>query len=328
MGVTAFRQIGIATETAAGTALPATAALLGKFTMKDSATWHRPDEDRGTLIKPYRAVKVAELTESVFDGDCTFEQLPYFLSMGVKGGITPTTTTYSGDKTWAFPAALLTVATLDSFTLEYGDDVGVYNSAYTQARRIAISGAMNETMKTRVEMFGRKMTATTFSTGETVPTVESVISQKSALFIAAETGTIGLTTKSATLISWSYDIDTGVYPKRYGDGTVDYSSHGQRGGKAELRCTAIFNADVNTEMGYFRAGTQRLVRIEATGNVIDTAGAYKKLKLDVGGRYTDFSVLEEREGEDVVTFTIASEDSPTYGKGFEVTVVSTSTTLT
>jgi len=320
MGLTALRKVQIGKETTKGTAVPATAALLGRVTIEPRPTKHDPVEDRGSLITPYRSIRVAEEIGLTFEGDATFEQILYFLSMGIKGAVTPSGT--GDDKTWVFTPAKTAAGTFDSFTIEAGDDIQAVEVEYCMASRIRFSGGMAAPVTVSVDMFGRQITNTTFTGSIAPPAIETILGQKSKLYIDDETGTMGGTEKSASLISWTYDIETGLYVKRYGDGSILFSSYGEKGGKVSLQVTAAFNSGINTERANADMEKQRLIRIATTGSII-TGIIPKSLLLDVCGVYESgsFKLLEERDGEDVVSFTLNSQNSPTYGKGFEVTVV-------
>lgn len=321
MGLSNLQRILIGEESTKGTAVAATAALLGKLSIEPKPTKHSPEESRGSLITPYRSVKVAEEVGLTFEGDATFEQILYFLHMGVLGNVSPTGA--GDDKTWTFTPAKSAAGTFDSFTIEAGDNVQQVEVEFCMASKITLSGGMAAPATLKADMFGRQITnIANFTADITPPAVETILGQKAKLYIDDEDGTMGATEVAAALISWTYDIDTGLYVKRYGDGSILLSSYGEKGGKVSLQVTAAFNAAVNTERANADMETQRLIRIEATGSII-TGAIPKKLTLDVCGAYEpgSFKILEERDGETVVSYTLTSQNSENYGKGFEVAVV-------
>jgi len=325
MGIKALRKIQIGKETDKGTAVPATAALLGGLTMKSSPTIHRPVEERGTMAEFSRSVKVADLAELTFEGDATFEQILYLLHMGILGSVSPSEVDTTG-KLWTFTPAMVAVGAFDSFTIEYGDDVQAWETEYCLARAIEISGAMNEAMRMRAEIFGRQMTPVTFTPSIDPPTVESIPFQQVKLYIDDETGTIGTTEKSSSIISASYSINTGLYAKRYGDGLIIFSVYGEGIKGIELRMTFAFNAGAEVERLLFDGKTLRLIRLEIEGSVISDA-IKKKLTLDFCGIYTDFATLSERDGEDVVEVVMSTQQGTNYTTLFEVAVTNAITTL-
>jgi len=171
---------------------------------------------------------------------------------------------------WTFTPSMAAAGVFDSFTIEYGDDIEQWETEYCMASAIEISGAMNEPMKVRGDIFGRKMTVCNFTGGITVPTVESVLTQKARLYIDDETGKIGGTIQSDTLIGFTYAINTGLGYKRFADGSIDFSSYGENFKGVELRMTFAFNAGAEVERLKFDGSTQRLVRIEALGSEAQT----------------------------------------------------------
>ena len=305
MGIKALRKIQIGEETGGkGTAVPTTAALAGVLTLKSSPTIHRPVEERGNFAEFSRSVRVANLAELTFEGDATFEQILYWLHMGILGAGSPVSG--NANKIWTFTPAMTAAGTFDSFTIEYGDDIEQWETEYCLARKIEISGAMNEAVKVRVDIFGRKMTVCDF-TGELVPpTLESAITQKARVYIDND-GVIGTTEKSDMLISFTYTITTGLEPKRYGDGSLDFSGYTEKVKGVELKATFAFNANAEAERLLFNGETLRLVRIEIEGSTIaaDAASGSALTAILTAGATTaavtsgaDFVVGETIEIED------------------------------
>lgn len=268
MGIKALRKIQIGEEGTKGTAVAATAALLGVLTMKDSPTIYRPIEEQASLADFRRSFKVANLADLSFDGDVTFEQILYLLHMGILGSVSGVG---DGDaKTWTFTPNLTGTGTFDSFTIEFGDDVQAWEAEYCMARAIELSGVMNEVMKVRGDIFGRKLTPISFTEGISPPTVEPVIFQRARLYIDNEDGTIGTTEMASTLISCNFAINSGLTPKRYANGSKDFSAYNENVKGVELRMTFAFNSGAATERLLFDGETLRLIRIVAEGSEIET----------------------------------------------------------
>jgi hypothetical protein len=283
MGLRALRKIQIGEEGTKGSAVAATAALVGALTMKSSPTIHRPVEERGVLAEFSRSVKAANLAELSFEGDATFEQILYLLHMGILGNVTP-----SGAGTarrWLFTPSMTAAGVFDSFTIEYGDDVEQWETEYCLAKAIEISGTMNEPMKLRGTIFGRKMTVCDFTGTLIPPIVESILTQRARLYIDAETDKIGSTEKSGALIAFTFAINTGLAPKRFADGGIDFSGYSEAFKRVDLKMTFVFNAGVEVERLKFDGETLRLIRIEALGS---SAQADEDSTATVGaGGWTD-----------------------------------------
>jgi hypothetical protein len=315
-GITGLRKIQIGEESGKGTAVAATAVLLGLMGMKSSPTIHRPREERAQMAENSRSVLVSNLAELTYEGDVTYEQLIYLLHMGILGNVTPSTVDTSA-RLWTFTPAMTAAGVYDSFTIEAGDDTQAWEAEYCMARQIVISGAMNEVLRVRADIFGRKMSTASFTGSLTPPTVESIPTQECKLYIDAESGTMGFT----------YTINTGLSPKRHGDGSQDFTAYNENFKSAELRLTAAFNAAAEAQRVLFDGSTQRLIRIKAEGSLAGAATALRTLILDISGVYTNVDRLGEREGEDIMEFTFSSERGANYTKLFEVAVQNAVTTL-
>ena len=326
MSLRMLRKIQIGKETVKGTAVAATAVLLGQLTMRENPIIHRPEEERAQMAQYSRGVKVGNLAELTFEGDVTYEQLLYWMHMGVLGAVTPSTVDTSA-RLWTFTPAMTAAGVFDSFTLEFGDNTQAWEVEYCMVRDIEISFAMNAVARIKVTIFGRKMAATTFTPALTPPTVESIPGQQFKLYIDAESGTMGATVKASSLISASYKILPGLYEKRYGSGSLDFTAYGETFKDVELKATFAFNAGAEVERLLLDGNTMRLIRLKSEGTLVGAVSALKYLSLDFCGVYTDFSTLEERDGEDVVSVTLRGQRGTTYTKLFEVLVQNSVTSL-
>ncbi len=319
-GQKALRKIQIGQEDYMGTPVAATAALLGQLTMEDKPTDHEPDEERGNLADKTRSVRVANLANLVFSGDATFEQLMYWLEMGIQGDVTPTPV--GAAHLWTFTPNLTAAGTFNSFTLEHGDNIQAWETEFCMAREIEIAFAMNAAATVKATLFGRKKTPTSFTNSLAPPTVESIVGQNFKLYLDDEDGTMGYTVKSQQIIAATFTIKTGLVPVRYGDGSLDFSTYFEQPKGIDLKMTFAFNSDAEAERVLYDGETLRLVRLYNKGSLI-SGSDYKSLCLDMCGKYTSFSTLEDRDGEDVVNVTLHSQLGANYTDLFEVAVQNT-----
>ena len=269
-GIASLRRIQIGEESTKGTAVAATAALLGTLTMKQSPTIYKPKDERANMAENTRSVLVGKIADLAWSGEVTFEQILYPLHMGVAGNISPV----SGDSSyiWNFAPSLVSAGTFDSFTIEYGDDIQANEVEYCMASQIEISGGMNEPLKATVTIFGKQMTQCTFTASLTPPSVEDVLTQMGRVYIDDEDGAIGTTEKSATLISFTLTINTGLTPIRHGDGTITFSGYQEGEKGVSLQMTLAFNSGVEAERNSYHDGeTLRLVRLEFPGGNVAAA---------------------------------------------------------
>ncbi len=326
MGLAAFRKIQFGKETTHGTKAAATGIWLGTLSMRETPSFTMPEEDRGSLSKYHRVIKAATLAELRREGTLTFEQCVILFLMGIKGGVTPTQLDSETEPPhayeWDFTPNLTEKNNPDSFTIEYGDDVQAFYSTYCLARRLEISGAIDEPLQLRADLFGQKVEKAEFTAGLSMPTVEDVLAHRVKLYIE-DSGTAldGATAKAKTLSEFTWTLDTGFAPKKFIGGEVFFEDHSEQKRNVELEMVLELNSQVaGDEFNAFKNQTKRFIRLEVEGSTI-VATYNKKLTLDLCGIYTDWDTLAERDGTDVVTVRLTSVYDPTWGKEWLVKVV-------
>jgi len=436
----ALRKIQFGRESTAGSKVAATAKIMGALTMEEKLTLHRPDEERGSLADVHRTLITGEDVDLSFEGDMTFEQVMYFLNMGMlqklegdtstpseakednnsvftdlTNAIDDSTSTYvtivgfvaaedkilvgsaskfraikidmgsvvnaetstvtvkcsdgasgwlactlvqdttlsggaslaqdgtieftpnaswatdtidSDDEywvslefsanltsniritelytisetvVWTFEPSWTSANTPQSFTIEYGDDVQEHETEYCVARSIEISGAMDDVIKLKAEMFGRNFAADTYTSLSDPSSITPAAANKTTLAIDAIGGTIGNTPKSSTLVDFSWKFESGFIPSKHGGANSYFDLVAEKKKKLVVSATIVFNSGTEAQRLIWEAKTRQLFRIETTG------ASPNKLTLDFAGVYTSWSSLEERDGEDVVKVTIEGE---------------------
>ena len=174
MGERAFTKAYYGKEliSAHGTPVAATRQVVGGTVAPLSADRkpRYPEEDLGVRMKAMRSVVDQYLVkESLAIPEGYFQILPMLFSCGIKGGITPSEQTVSqGDYLWTHTPSLLASNTLDSITLEKGDDVQAFEAEYCMFERLRISGSAAQGAEASpvaiaAEMFARQWTPTTFT---------------------------------------------------------------------------------------------------------------------------------------------------------------------
>lgn len=170
-----------------------------------------------------------------------------------------------------------------------------------------------------------------FTSGITVPTVEEIIFGKGKLYIDNTTGTIGTTQKSNTFLAFDLDLKTGWKGQPTGDGRKDFSFAKYTKAEWTLKVTFEHDGSAVTEKAAYRNKTARLIRIKIEGAALATAGSvytYKTLIIDVPGVWTDFTALENDDGNDTVTGTLKGGYDVTAALGGQIIVVNELTSLT
>jgi len=243
---TALKRIQIGLESTRGTLVAADTVLLGALQYTDDRAFHMPeDEERNSLALLHRQTEIAKGTTLQFTGAVTFEQILQFLSMGVKGAITPTTPTNGVlTRDWTFLPTLTALNAPDSFTFEYGDDQQEYECGYVMAEQLELAFAMGEVGQLSANLFGKATAKSTFTGALSAPTVEDVVSQTMKFYKDTSWANLGNTEKAAILANATIRIPTGFTKVPYGDGSTEWSTHGESKRAAEVEITLRHNADV------------------------------------------------------------------------------------
>lgn len=327
---TALRRIQIGLESTRGTLVAADTILLGALQYTDTRTWISPeDEERNSLALLHRQTEVAKQTDLQFTSTVTYEQILQFLSMGVKGAITPTTPTNGVlTRDWTFLPSLTASNAQDSFTFEYGDDQQEYECGHVMASQIELTFPMGEAGGLTATLFGQGTAKSTFTGSLSAPTVEDVASQDITLYVDSSWSALGDTAKAAILASATIRIPTGVAPQRYADGSTNFSTFSESKRAAEVELTLRHNSDGEVQYDNYAASTLIFVRLEAVGTLIEsvTPDYYKTLTMDFAMRYTEPpTFFEDYNGHNTVVLRGRTFRDPTSGNDFGFVVRNTVT---
>ena len=149
------------------------------------------------------------------------------------------------------------------------------------------------------------------------------------LYIDSTGGTIGTTTISDTLFGINLSWTTGLQEYWALDGSKDFSLVKQTGDEIILAMTFEHNASAVLQKAEYRENITRLVRLKFEGSALTTSSDYanKTLIIDLAGVYEDWSVLDERDGNDVVEATMRVRYSVADALKAKVIIVNAATTL-
>lgn len=305
MSVKALRKVLIGAETTAGTAVPATTYWRGTGMIEDAREVVFVEEDIGYISGVDRTVVTKyEGRIDLDDTPATYEQLPYILKAGVQ---TVAATAdgagagYVADYNFGTTAA----NTIQTFTIEGGDDQQAEEIEYGFVEAFAMSGAAGEPVNMNATFVGRQVSLSTFTATASVPTVEEVIFGLGKLYIDAATGTLGTTIKSNTLMGFSLDVDTGWRAVYSADGQLYFGFTKQTMPEITLEVTFEHNSSAVAEKAAWRAQTGRQIRLIFEGSSFTSGTSYSKktLRIDLAGKWESFDKIDEMDGNDVVTGT-------------------------
>lgn len=307
MGDNVFNRVQYGKETVRGTAVAATARFPGTMSVPADRKPVFPEAALGLRVKSQRSA----IRQIMVDGatltmqNAVFQRLPWLLSMGLRTVTLPSTpvTAGQGDYLWDFSHSLTAANNPDAFTIEYGDDTQAYEIEYCMARRYKIDLKVGEdaSVSVETEIFGRQITATTFTAALTNPTVTDMIANLSRIWIDPAWASLGTTEKTALMRECSIEILTGLHPKFFAANSKTFQTHGEN----FLDCRATFTfeggSDADAQFDLFQAGTARAIRVGCYGPQIGT-GTPHALVVDMFGTWEEIIPLaSNKDGNNLHT---------------------------
>jgi hypothetical protein len=120
-GFTRLRKFQIGATTSIGSNVAATRILPWRAPIEVEPARELPDVDMGSLDPILASFNGPQEVTASAEGKAAFDDMPYFWSGLLKGGVTATGG--GSAKTWVWQAASLSADAFPYFTAEYGDDV-------------------------------------------------------------------------------------------------------------------------------------------------------------------------------------------------------------
>lgn len=323
-GIRALSKAQFGLETTAGTAVVADTIWRGVASLQDDRVLEFPEENIAYLPGVDRSyTQRLGATLSMASTPATFEQLPVIFSCGVMKDEDGEADSTGSGKIYTHTAATNGVVSLSTATWEVGDNQRVDEMEYAFVESFTLDGKAGEALMVSANWRGRQASDAEFTTTATLPTVEEIIFSRGTLYIDTAGGTIGTTVKSATLMGMKLDYNTGVKPIYAANGQLYFSHTEQTMQEATLDLTFLHDGTAEAEIAAWRAHTPRLLQLKFPGSALTTAGDYasKTLILNCAGRWEKFGVLDDEDGNDVVTGTMRLRYNTTAGRFFQAIVV-------
>ncbi len=307
-GIKALRTVLIGKETTQGTNVAATTTWRGMGVLKDNLEVTFVEEDIGILGGTTRSYIGKTGGEIELSGVATFEQLPYAFQSGAYT-TTPTTDTSSA-YTWTWNVQSVStdpIATTDclTYSIEGGDNQQAEEMSYCFAKEIKLSGEAGSAIDVSINLEGRTVSTTTFTSSVSIPTVEDILFSKGLLYIDPSTDAAGTTLKSNTLLSMDLNYKTGWMPVFTADGNTYFSFVKRVSDEITLDITFEHDGTSVAEKAAWRAQTERVIRLRFSGNALTTTdvGATYDTKIfliDLYGKWESFEALSDKDGNDTV----------------------------
>jgi hypothetical protein len=319
-GLRAFRKIQISNpEDTSGTAEAATEILFGTLAPKASdELWHKPDQDRGVLAMNYETpFAVGSEIELEFEGEL-YDRLAVFLfSNAIRGNVTatqPDSMDQPNTYQWEFEPSMTAPNTpdqtngIDTFTLEYGDNVQAYEVEHLYTVSVEITGAPDEPVTATWTVRGRQVSEGSFTGALSAPTIAGYFPfNLSQFYIEADAyDSIGSTQKTGMLRAFTWTFETQFTGRVSADGTLYFTGLNEDKKTVELELT-YYRDDTNSaaEFDAYQAQSMRYMRIELLGDTEMDSGQDNPpyIYLDGAFRYTEWPELDDEDGTSVVTVT-------------------------
>lgn len=318
-------QAGI--ESTRGTGIAATRKLYAQVSPSFERAIREFTDTSGSYSARRRLAYQRQRVSFSFTDLLTFEDLPWWMQFGIKGGVagvtdagTPPAYTYTFQPTLASDD-------LKSMTLEWNHVGNPYESTQVMLNSwtIRIDPDNEGGWILDGEMLARDIATTTYTGSISDRTTEVIKAPTTKLFI--DSATIGTTQVLAKLISTSVSGNNNVHFKAFAEDETAFAANKVGRGQRTFDAQITMEFDNDTEFANFRAaaGTQRFVRLETEGSVIHTS-VKKRARIDMNGYWSSLG-WSNREGNIIATFGLAGFYNATSGYDLKLEVVNALSTL-
>lgn len=322
-----LRRAAIGLETDKGTLVAATKNLVGNGVYIPEITREfetYPRGIRGNVTGGGFAIHKGSTFE--FETNLDYEQVLYFLLTGLINDATPDG---SGPYTWVFDPTITanSAVSMKTATLEYVIEDGATKhyereSGYGVTSGFVLDLAFNQPAKFTATMFARAEQTSNDTSGLTpISGRANIPSNLFAVYIDDAGGTIGSTAKSLMVRSLTLTVDTGHHPDFTLDGRtdLDFTQVNSQRINVQLQMVLEHAANAATEIGHWRSGNVRLVRIKADNGA--AAGANRQIQFDGAYKYVEPPQFSEENGIELVTMNMTSDYDSTLTKTFAAQVI-------
>lgn len=329
MGSEFFNQVQYGKESTRGTPVAATRLWIGQMpAVKTDRKPVFPQEHFGVRASEFRSVIHQYLyINSLASEHGAFQHLPFLFGCGVKGGVTATETTGGqADYAWAFTPSLTAANSPDAATLRMGDDAQAWISEYCMFERIRISGQVAQgadasPVNVEADFFGRQLATTTFTAGQSGPSLEPLNAKLARLYIDTTWAGVGGTELANLLRTFDIEILTGVHPKFEGSASKTFNSHGE----GIISVMGTFGIEGGStaaaKLALQQAGTFQVARLEINGGQIGS-GVNHQLRVDFGGAFEDVTPISGADrGDNLATFVLHDYYDYTAAKKLQLSVI-------
>lgn len=322
-GLIPLTQVQAALEVTPGTILAATrkVPILDGF-MQEMVERQKVVEQRGSWIRNYRSHQTNRHVEiSGMTVQPTYEYLPWWLQIFLKGGVTATTVQTTGKQYQFTPNA--SANDLKSATFEVGDDTQNFTIPWVVGQKLEMGFTSDGPMTMSVDLLGQRATLASRTGALSDVVQEDIVG--SAGIVTIDTTTIG-TTAYAYPLAMNFTIEN-HYEELHTLGGNIYFKEPYRSQQRMMAMEMVLAFDATAEWQKF-VGTPgvRKIRYQVLGSQIGAGPAVNTLTIDWYGFYDEAS-FGDQNGLRTVTFKGESHYDTTLSADWQVTVINSLATL-
>ena len=337
--LTPFRRIQISNEEGTpGTPEAATEILFGTISPRygDKIMFY-PEEERNLISRNLADDFIVQREAGLqFEGEMNERHIVWAAMNCIAGNITPTQPDATNEPLhylWSIAPSLATTpntpdiaAGIDTYTMEFGDNVQAYEADYCFGTSLEISGGVNEPVKMVWEMTGQQLTETTFTGALTAVAAQRFPFNLAKFYIDSSYANMGNTQVTDMLMAFRWRLET-MFTARYAaDGGLVFSGVNEERKKVELELS-YYRDGTNSEgeKDKYDARSTAYLRVELDApNEMDSAQSNPPMVLlDGAYRYTDWPEADDEDGHVVEKVTAESVYDSTAAKEYEMLIHTT-----
>jgi hypothetical protein len=328
MGETVLRRIQAGVETTRGVAVPATRRIYGTLTPNRGQAHRFAVEDRGTFVDKMRGnLKLVEAGGTIA-ADATFEDLPFYASLFLRGTATPSGSGLLGYTYTVSPD--MTSDTLKTVTLEAGDESVSWQGPFGTVDAADFTLGLDEALTVSMATFTSDWVPqsyteyptsyTGFTAGVADHAVESVMGYQSSLYLDPAGATPGTTHITGRFIGATFGYHNQNKRKYFGDGTATFTKLGR--GRRQVHCQVTFEAPDLQQYALYAKNQPVVARIAMTGTPItgSTGPVDKAMYFDFWGIFDTFTI-GNRDTNTTFQFDLQAVYDIAAGKECAITVL-------
>ena len=335
-GIKRLQRIQFGKEVTAGTLVAATARWRGTgATLSDDRKLEIVDEIVGFMGGTDRTIITENMGGLTLGAvPATPEQAQYLFAMAMGGPTTGAADGVGTDKVYTNTIPTTAGVTLQSYTIETGDDRAQEVSTYGVCKSITIEGKAGESAKISGTLLTRGVNNLGGFSATTLPAVSELPTSQGKFYLDAIGGTAGTTQITNQILGFKIVYEWMVIPKPTMDGSLDWSFAVLVDYKITGEITFENDTAVLRSAGAkadFVSQTAKIMQIKLLGQNVTTPGtlySQRQILMTHPIKWLNPPPLTDLQGNDTVVMKFQSRYNSTFGGAGSVVVVNELASLT